>query len=244
MAIVEHRSRHGAMRSWLIMSTLIILPTAGAQMMDPVQRWLLLDCDFGEQGQASGQLLAVGAQAVPQLIAAAQSGPTPSLISSRQAALSTIYDDIQASFAAGGPSGFDPGAASMLQAATRNSFVTENISRFSYSYRIHAVQGLGVVRGNGALSALLMFANDRSAPDLRDAARQTIATIADVNGDGAVDCRDLAAIRAVLGTKVGQPRFNARADINGDGVVDRQDLKAEKKLLPKGTECEFDSEDD
>ncbi|MBI3448371.1 MAG: S8 family serine peptidase [Acidobacteria bacterium] len=47
---------------------------------------------------------------------------------------------------------------------------------------------------------------------------------ADVNGSGAVDADDLAAIVAAFGSFAGEPRYRAPADLNADGAVDGIDL--------------------
>jgi hypothetical protein len=59
----------------------------------------------------------------------------------------------------------------------------------------------------------------------------------DLNGDGLVNCADVALIKASFGKKVGQPGFDIRADINGDGVVNVLDLSSEARLMPVGTTC-------
>jgi PASTA domain-containing protein/dockerin type I repeat protein len=59
----------------------------------------------------------------------------------------------------------------------------------------------------------------------------------DLNGDGVVNCADLAIIKSSFGKKVGQAGFDPRADVNGDGVVNIIDLSSEARLLPAGTVC-------
>src|SRR5581483_35225 len=50
-------------------------------------------------------------------------------------------------------------------------------------------------------------------------------TAGDVNHDGAVNCDDVAAVRAWFGTKAGQAGYNPSADFNGDGFVNILDLQ-------------------
>jgi len=59
----------------------------------------------------------------------------------------------------------------------------------------------------------------------------------DLNGDGLVNCADLAIVRAAIGKKTGQPGFDPRADVNGDGMVNVIDLSTVAKLVPAGTVC-------
>lgn len=60
---------------------------------------------------------------------------------------------------------------------------------------------------------------------------------ADVNGDGTVDCSDVALIQASFGKRSGQAGFDARADVNGDNVVDVNDLAFVAQQVPTGISC-------
>ena len=60
----------------------------------------------------------------------------------------------------------------------------------------------------------------------------------DVNGDGNVNCADVAIVRASLGKRVSQAGFDARADVNLDGIVDIRDLALVSQKLPAGTRCQ------
>jgi len=55
-------------------------------------------------------------------------------------------------------------------------------------------------------------------------AKVSAANVYDVNGDGKVDIKDLAATSAAFGSSTGNPRFNASCDVSGDGNVDIKDL--------------------
>ncbi|MGJ9416644.1 M12 family metallo-peptidase [Massilia sp. CMS3.1] len=59
----------------------------------------------------------------------------------------------------------------------------------------------------------------------------------DANGDGAVDCADLAVVKASIGKRTGQAGFDPRADVTGDGMVDIRDVAYVAQRLPKGTAC-------
>lgn len=65
----------------------------------------------------------------------------------------------------------------------------------------------------------------------------TINLAGDLNGDGAVDCADLAIVKASMGKRNGQAGFDPRADFNHDAVVDIRDLSAVSQRLPAGTVC-------
>lgn len=59
----------------------------------------------------------------------------------------------------------------------------------------------------------------------------------DLNGDGVVNCTDIAIVKAAFGKKVGQEGYDPRADINADGAVDIRDLAFVTQKLPAGTRC-------
>jgi hypothetical protein len=62
--------------------------------------------------------------------------------------------------------------------------------------------------------------------------------VGDLNGDGKVDCSDLAIVKAAFGTVMGAPGFDPRADVNSDGVVNILDLSIVAKEIPAGTVCQ------
>lgn len=64
-----------------------------------------------------------------------------------------------------------------------------------------------------------------------------VALPGDVNGDGVLDCRDTAVVKASFGKRAGALGFDARADTNGDGVVDIRDLSFVAQKLPAGSTC-------
>jgi uncharacterized repeat protein (TIGR01451 family) len=59
----------------------------------------------------------------------------------------------------------------------------------------------------------------------------------DVNGDGVVNCADVAVVKAAFGKRVGQTGYSAAADTNNDGVVNVLDLAYVTQHLPVGTKC-------
>jgi hypothetical protein len=65
----------------------------------------------------------------------------------------------------------------------------------------------------------------------------TIALTGDVDGNGAVDCTDLAIVKAAMGKRVGQPGYDARADVNNDGVIDIRDLTYVSQRVTTNVRC-------
>jgi hypothetical protein len=59
----------------------------------------------------------------------------------------------------------------------------------------------------------------------------------DVNGDGVVNCADMAIVQAAFGTRLGQPGYQANADLNSDGVINILDLATVARNLPAGLVC-------
>ncbi len=61
--------------------------------------------------------------------------------------------------------------------------------------------------------------------------------LADLNGDGRMDCADIAIVKASLGKRAGDVGFDPRADVNGDGVVDVRDLAFVTRRVTTGSRC-------
>ena len=61
--------------------------------------------------------------------------------------------------------------------------------------------------------------------------------LGDVDGDGGVDCSDLAIVKASFGKRLNQVGFDARADLNRNGIVDINDLTLVSRQLPAGSVC-------
>jgi hypothetical protein len=59
----------------------------------------------------------------------------------------------------------------------------------------------------------------------------------DVNGDGVVNCADIAIVKRAFGKTQGQAGFDPRADVNADSVINIKDLAIVSAQLPKGTTC-------
>jgi pectate lyase len=59
----------------------------------------------------------------------------------------------------------------------------------------------------------------------------------DVTRNGWIQCDDLSAAAAAVGTHTGEPGFSAAGDVNGDGVVDVRDLAFVSQNLPEATTC-------
>lgn len=64
-----------------------------------------------------------------------------------------------------------------------------------------------------------------------------VAMPGDLDGNGAVDCADLAIVRAAMGSRTGDANFNAAADVNKDGVVDARDLAYVSQRVTSRAAC-------
>ncbi len=60
----------------------------------------------------------------------------------------------------------------------------------------------------------------------------------DVNGDSAVNCADVAIVKASYGKSSTQSGFDLRADVNQDGVVNVRDLALVSQRVAPGTVCQ------
>jgi hypothetical protein len=65
----------------------------------------------------------------------------------------------------------------------------------------------------------------------------TGAVLGDLDGDGKVNCADIAIVRKSFGKRLNQPDFDARADTNHDNVVDVRDLAFVSRKLTAGVVC-------
>jgi hypothetical protein len=92
--------------------------------------------------------------------------------------------------------------------------------------------------GNHAIVALYGGDSSNAPSASQPVSVQVIAVPGDVNGDGVVDCADMAIVKNSFGKKTGQPGFDPRADVNHDGVVNILDLSFVAKQLPAGTVCQ------
>ena len=75
-------------------------------------------------------------------------------------------------------------------------------------------------------------------PAVAETTTQVIASPADMNRDGKVNCSDLAIVKASFGKKRGQTGYDSRPDVNSDGIVDVRDLAFVSQRVPAGTKCQ------
>jgi hypothetical protein len=97
------------------------------------------------------------------------------------------------------------------------------------------------IRNAGALTNNQQIEWSFDAPVLGDGSALQFSLAArspyDLNGDGVVNCADLAVISASFGKRQGQAGFDPRADVNGDKIVNLVDLTTVSRALPVGTKC-------
>jgi hypothetical protein len=59
----------------------------------------------------------------------------------------------------------------------------------------------------------------------------------DVDGNGVVNCADIAIVKAAYGKRAGQAGYDARADVVVNNIIDARDLAYVKLQLPAGVAC-------
>ncbi len=94
----------------------------------------------------------------------------------------------------------------------------------------------------GAIDTLTFNAVSTADPNVQNSAVLSSSVVAakvlgDVNGDGVVNCADLALIKASFGSRSGAPAFNPDVDLDSNGLVDIRDLAIAARQLPPGTVC-------
>jgi hypothetical protein len=159
----------------MLVVQLFSIATLVRAQSDPLKNWLMTRCEVHETGKVRAELVQLGNQTVPALIAAAQQGPDANVIGQRQADLSDAYDSVQQVLATGGPAGLDSSDVAVLKTQSRQDFIAEDVDAFVLSYRARALQGLAVVGGSAAIQALQQFANDSSSQALQTVAKQVLA---------------------------------------------------------------------
>jgi hypothetical protein len=96
------------------------------------------------------------------------------------------------------------------------------------------------IRNAGGLTSSQQLQWSFNAPVVTDSsALQFVvpAVAGDVNGDGVVNCLDLAIVNASFGKRTGQAGFDRRADLNGDHIVNVLDLTTVSRAMVAGTKC-------
>jgi hypothetical protein len=77
---------------------------------------------------------------------------------------------------------------------------------------------------------------DPTIPGLKVLKQTPDRSSVDVDGDGVVTDKDLAAFACAYGSKIGDANYNVKADLNGDGRVDVRDLAILGQFFDLGVE--------
>src|ERR1700728_4401255 len=142
----------------------------------------------------------------------------------------------------------------LAQPVTLTAMVTGNAPTGSVSFVVDGqLLDIGALKASGQASIVVTslqvgahtiiatyMGNSIDSPSTSQSLSvQVAAILGDVNGDGVVNCADLAIVKGSFGLKTGQPGFDPRADVNHDGVVNILDLSIVAKQLPAGTVCNY-----
>jgi hypothetical protein len=112
-----------------------------------------------------------------------------------------------------------PGVYVVTVNGTANGQATLGISSFDSFGQPLSQSVLASQAEPGSLQTYLLTLNS-------DGSSSAVSLPGDRNGDGKVDCSDVAIVLTALGTHAGQTGFNPTADVNADGKVDSSDLAA------------------
>ena len=82
-----------------------------------------------------------------------------------------------------------------------------------------------LISGTGGANLVSPFAGETSAWRANQFEGYVLRPPADINGDGVVDARDVAAFNLALGSSVGEPNYNRFADFDRDGRITLNDLR-------------------
>jgi putative Ig domain-containing protein/dockerin type I repeat protein len=142
-----------------------------------------------------------------------------------------------------------------VDAGTMQAYSAQ-IAKVGYpAAKISALQAAGLTASDiailqglaGSLTATSSFTYPASIADgalVRSihSSRKTMEEfVADRNHDGKVDCADVDIVRAALGSRRGDTRYEIQADVNGDGIVDWRDIRFVIHQLPPGVGCSAES---
>src|SRR5262249_8136709 len=122
-------------------------------------------------------------------------------------------------------SGSDVHAVQIFQPSSGNyKIVVTGISQGPFSLTVTPFSATGEVQSPMVVSGNIKLPGSSTTYQLTYDSWGSTPPIAqmlmgDRNGDGVVNCADLAIVKASFGKKSGQVGFDPRADANGDGVV-------------------------
>lgn len=121
-------------------------------------------------------------------------------------------------------------------------YVSDNGGRFNLLWTFYSYTQQWFVGSMGHTYAFYSIAKDNAGNQEDPKTTAEAVTFVpqmpgDANGDGRIDCADIAIVKASFGKRSGQAGFDPRADINGDGVVDIRDLALVSQKLIPGTTC-------
>ena len=195
--------------------------------------------------------------AVPNVIGLAQSSAA-SAIAAANLRLGTVTMQSSATIAAGLVISESPAAGSSVAAKSAVNLVVSsgpalvkvpNVVGSTQTAASTALSSAGLVLGSvtstsSATVAMGLVISESPPAGATVALKSAVSVVTssgplvgDVNGDGAVNCADLAIVKASFGKRTGQAGFDARADVNHDGMVNIVDLSTVSRAIPSGTTC-------
>ena len=208
-------------------------------------------------GAVNSHLTPPSTVVVPNFVGQSQLGATTAIVSTgltvgnltSQFSSSVAAGNVISQSPAAGASVADGSAVNLVISSGPAPVTVPNVVGSMQAAAITAITGAGLAPGTVTNQSSSSVANGVVISESPAAGTSVAAgspvnlvvssgpLLGDVNGDGVVNCADLAIIKAAFGKKTGQPGFDSRADVNKDGVVNILDLSAEARLMPAGTTC-------
>jgi hypothetical protein len=127
-------------------------------------RWLMKDCQTGEQSRLSDVLAKYKTQLEPLFLTVLNSGPDSQTLADADSAASKRFEARQALLKSGNGTGLNPADLQAARQITRNQYLATERDDFVVGYKSKAAAALGVVAGEKGKAALRAILQDGNSP--------------------------------------------------------------------------------
>jgi hypothetical protein len=127
-------------------------------------RWLMKDCQAGDQYRLSDILARFKTQLEPFFLTLLNNGPDSQTLADADSAASKRFETRQASLKSGNGTGLSPADLQAARQITRDQYLATEKDDFVVGYKSKAVAALGVVAGEKGKIALRAILQDGNSP--------------------------------------------------------------------------------